>query len=103
MNIIEIRTQNRIRVGVDILIPDFKNVDLILWNWDGLYALIPKPIIENMKEYVKTHYPLVWDNGKENHETPLVSTSKNRPKQLDFTWVQAREIEPYIADTLKGL
>jgi hypothetical protein len=103
LNIIEVRATDRIRVGVDILLPDFKEVDLIVWDWEGIYGIIPKPVIENMKEYIKTHYPLMWDNGKENHETPLVSTSKNRPKQLNFTWDQVREVEPYVAKTLMGL
>lgn len=103
LNIIEIRARDKIRVGVDILIPDFKEVDLILWNWDGVYGLIPRPIVENMKDYIRTHFPLMWDNGKENRSPTLIATSKNRPKQINFVWAQVREIEPFVADTLKGL
>lgn len=94
---------DRIRVGVDILLPDFKEVDLIIWNWGGVYGIIPKPIIENTKDYIRTHFPMMWDNGKENNTHAITTTNKNRVKQLDFVWAQVREMEPYIAKTLKGL
>lgn len=102
LNIIEIRNEDRIQIGVDILVSDFKKVDLIIWNWNGAYGIIPKPIIENAKDYIKTHFPLMWDNGKENRSHALVTPNKNRIKQLDFVWAQVREIEPFIANTLKG-
>lgn len=103
LNIVEIRTKDRIRVGRDILLPAFKEVDLILWNWDGVYGIIPKPIIENTKEHIKTHFPMMWDNGKENQAHALTAPNKNRMKQLDFVWAQVREVEPFVAKTLKGL
>lgn len=103
LNILELRIRDRIRIGVDITVADFKDVDLILWNWDGVYGLIPKPIVENAKNYIKTHFPMIWDNGKENRSHALVSPSKNRSKQLDFVWAQVREIEPFVANTLAGL
>lgn len=103
LNIIEIRTTNRIRIGVDILVPDFKDVDLIIWNWDGIYGLIPTPVIENAKTYIKLHFPMMWDNGKENQAHAVTAPSKNRAKQLDFVWAQVREVEPFVAKTLMGL
>lgn len=103
LNIIEIRNIEMIRIGIDILIPDLKEVDLILWNWDGIYGLLPTPVIDNARDFIKTHYPMHWDNGKENRIPALIAPSKNRPKQLNFVWDQVREIEPFVAKTLRKL
>lgn len=103
INVIEIRSSTKIRIGIDILIPDLKEVDIILWNWEGVYGIIPKPVIQNAIEFIKIHYPTAWNNGKENRIPALVSVSKNRPREIDFVWEQVREIEPYVAQTLMGM
>jgi len=101
--ILEVKKTCMIRLGIDVTVADFKEVDIILWNWDGVYGLIPKPIIENAKNYIKEHFPMAWDDGKENRAMQLIAPNKSRPKPLNFVWDQVREIEPYVAQTLKGL
>ena len=101
--ILEVKKTHMIKLGVDVTISELKEIDIILWNWEGVYGLIPQPIIENAKNYIKEHFPMTWDNGKECRAMQLIAPNKTRPKPLNFVWAQVREIEPYVAKTLKGL
>jgi len=89
LRIKEIKATGLIRIGVDIPRAEFMDVDLILWNWGGAFRLLPKPVIENMKDYIRTY--------------PTIEADKSQFFSPEFTWDQARGISSAVVDILLGL
>lgn len=81
-------TKDVLNIGSDIKIEDLKDLDVIVWCNRGMYRVISKSRIENIRS-------LAIDIGPGTNQKSLPNK-----EALRFTWGQAMDVSPGVAEAI---